>query len=197
MDSPETLAASIGRGITAAGMALGDLSSGRVSIEAPEVRRALPADVIAEIGAADRPVVGIYVGFEGGMSGHALLLMTLDGAARVSHHLLDDAPVDVVDDPDLARSALEELGNIVISAVLNELGRGTQEPIHPSVPQAVTDMAGAILDGILIDLVVDSDEVTLVRAVFGETGNTFDGWLLVLPRAVEAAELVAFSTAPA
>ena len=197
MIGPEALATSIERGITAAGKALGNLSNGRVSIEAPEVRRAFPADVVAEIGAADRPVVGIYVGFEGGMSGHALLLMTLDGARRVSRHLLDDAALDIAADPDLARSALEELGNIVISAVLNELGRGTREPIHPSVPQAVTDMAGAILDGVLIDLVADSDQVTLVRAVFAETGDTFDGWLFVFPRAVDPSELGVLSTASA
>jgi chemotaxis protein CheC len=191
MAGPDSLAASIDRGIGAASVALGDLSRGRVSIEAPELRRALPADVISEIGAADRPAVGIYVGFGGGMSGHALLLMTLDGAARVSRHLLADATSEAAGDADLAASALEELGNIVISAVLNELGRGMAEAIHPSVPQAVTDMAGAILDGILVDLVVDSDEVTLARSVFTETGDTFDGWLLVLPRSVGSAELTA------
>jgi chemotaxis protein CheC len=197
MAGSDSLATSIGRGINAASVALGDLSGGRVSIEAPEVRRALPADVIAEIGAADRPVVGIYVGFDGGLSGHALLLMTLDGAARVSRHLLADASPEATDDPELAGSALEELGNIVISAVLNELGRGMTTAIHPSVPQAVTDMAGAILDGILIDLVVDCDEVTLVRSVFTETSDTFDGWLLVLPRSVNGLVPTAIAATPA
>ena len=174
----------VSRATASANAALQELSGGRVSIRMPSLVQAQPADVLMDIGSSEREMVGVYVGFGGGMDGHALLLMTPDGASRVASHLLAGLGVESVgaNDAAMARSGLEELGNVVISAVLNELGRPTPVPVHPTVPQVVSDMAGAILDGVLADLVIDCDEITLARSVFAEGGDTFDGWLLILPR---------------
>lgn len=180
----------LSRGVLAAGDALSRLSSGRVSVELQAVAQLTPADIVSQLGAAERPVVGVYVGFEGPVSGHALLLMSPDGAARVSRHLLDGRAAGAVAWPivtngeidPMERSAIEELGNIVISTALNELGREEPRPILPSVPQLVVEMAGAILQSVLVDLAIDADEITVARARFTEAGQPFDGWLLVLPR---------------
>jgi len=194
MTEQDVTAASLVRGIEAASATLRQFSNGRVSIDMPDVRTATPAAAAAELGPPDDVVVGIYVGFEGGLSGHALLLMTPDGADRVSRHLLigngllDPGSPGSEPSPELHQSALEELGNVVISAVLNELGRDTPTAIHPMVPQAVTEMAGAILDGVLASLVSQTDEVTVARSVFRDDGDAFDGWLLVLPRASAIAD---------
>jgi chemotaxis protein CheC len=187
MLSEDLLAVSLARGIESASTVLGDLSAGQVSVAAANVRESTAAEVLEALGNSDVPVLGIYVGFDGGLSGHALLLMTQDGATRVANHLLGDPPngpdqSDVLDPDALARSALEELGNIVISAVLNEVGRPLSEPIHPTVPRVAIDMAGAILSSVVVDLVEDVDELTVGQAIFTESGQAFDGWLFILPR---------------
>ena len=201
MSAPTPIGAALERGIAGAGAALEALSEGRVVIDPPAIRELGPADLVADLGSPDRVVVGVYVGFDGPLSGHALLLMTPTGATRICRHLVDGAglarPASATDPvlDDLGRSALEELGNIVISAVLNELGRGSDVAIHPSVPQIVEEMAGAILDSILADLLVDCDTVVVGRSTFVEAGDTFDGWLLVMPRRGERSG--AFDTSPA
>ncbi len=52
----------------------------------------------------------------------------------------------------------------------------------PSVPQAIVEMAGAILDAVLVDLSMDADQVLAARAAFIEGYDAIEGTLLVLPR---------------
>jgi hypothetical protein len=44
-------------------------------------------------------------------------------------------------------------------------------------------MAGAVLDGVLLDLVGEVDQVLAAKTTFSEGGRAIDGTLLVLPRA--------------
>ena len=79
-------------------------------------------------------------------------------------------------------SALQELGNVTIGAFMNEIGMHLHEPVHPTVPQAVIEMCGAILDGVLMDLAASGEEILAARTVFAENGRKVDGTFLILPR---------------
>jgi chemotaxis protein CheC len=88
-----------------------------------------------------------------------------------------------LDYDELELSALQEAGNVTISAFLNELGTHLNEPVMPTPPQVVVEMAGAVLDAVLLDLVSDADQVLAAKTTFSEGGQAIDGTLLVLPRA--------------
>jgi chemotaxis protein CheC len=79
-------------------------------------------------------------------------------------------------------SALREVGNVTVGAFLNEVGRHLDAPVHPTVPIAISDMAGAILDGVLADLTTESDELLAARTSFITRGDTIDGAVLVMPQ---------------
>lgn len=180
-------------GLMQAGLALAGMTGREILVASPEVRRCSPSDVIAMAGGADRIVVGIYLGITGSLTGHALLMLPPDGARKLARILLEGMGEAVADedetvDParpfgldDLAMSALKEVGNVTISAFLNELGMHLHDPVMPSVPQAVVEMAGAILDTVLVDLSLESDEVLAARAVFIEGYESIEGALLILP----------------
>ena len=53
----------------------------------------------------------------------------------------------------------------------------------PTPPQVVIEMAGAVLDAVLLDLVSDADQVLAAKTTFSEGGRDIDGSLFVLPRA--------------
>jgi chemotaxis protein CheY-P-specific phosphatase CheC len=74
------------------------------------------------------------------------------------------------------------VGNVTVGAFLNEVGRHLEEPVVVTVPVAVSDMAGAILDAVLADLTTDVDEVLAARTSFINNGDTIEGAVLVLPR---------------
>ena len=98
----------------------------------------------------------------------------------------DDLPAYAESDPfafdELELSAVQESGNVTISAFLNELGMHLHEPVQPTPPQIVVEMAGAVLDGVLMDLMSEVDQVLAARTTFTEGNRAIDGALLVLPR---------------
>ncbi len=184
------LSRTFGHGLTRAADALAEMTCHEIIVAAPSVRLCSAADVIAMAGGPDTVVVGIYLGIGGSLTGHALLMLPPRGAHHLAQILIDgiaqsadeDADADpLVFDP-LAISALQEVGNVMISAFLNELGMHLLEPVMPSVPQAVVEMAGAILDGVLMDLSMEGDSLLAARAAFIDGDEAIEGTLLVLPR---------------
>ncbi len=192
------LAALFQRALRQAGDAMLEMSGRSVRISAPEFRRCTADEAIALAGGPDAPIVAVYVQVGGGISGHALLALPISGALRLATRLLDGlaTPTDHTRDgvlpelDDLERSALLELGNVIIAAALNALGDRLGEPVHPSVPVLVAEYAGAILDAVLLDLLAESRDVLASRTIFLEAGNTIDGTLLVLPRPESVRRLV-------
>ena len=185
------LSRTFANGLMSAGLALAEMTGHEIIVAAPAVRRCSAADVIEMAGGPDSVVVGIYLGITGSISGHALLMLPPDGARRLARILIDGIadPADGSDDSadpltfsGLEISALQEVGNVTISAFLNELGMHLHEPVLPSCPQAIVEMAGAILDAVLVDLSVDTDELLAARAAFIEGYDAIEGTLLVLPR---------------
>ena len=141
-------------------------------------------------GGPDAILVG-SIGITGSLSGHAVLLLKPDGARRLARLLLDGFvdPAAAIEAPDgslvfdeMEVSALQEVGNVTLGAFLDEIGRHLEEAVQPTVPQAIVEMAGAILDAILIDLVGEADEFLAARTMFQDGDEAIDGTLLVLPR---------------
>ena len=103
--------------------------------------------------------------------------------------ILADGSVLTFDEMEI--SALQEVGNVTIGAFLNEVGRHMDEPVHPTVPVAIADMAGAILDGVLADLTMDSDELLAAHTSFINDGDTIEGAVLVMPQRASLQALTA------
>ncbi len=189
--APEPILAGVlATGLGRAGEALAAMSGHEVAIASPDVVSCGPADVIESAGGPDCVVVGVYVGITGSLTGHALLLLPPHGARHLAGILLEGIldPAPSLTSPDgsilldpLEVSALQEVGNVTISACLNELGRFFPEPVHPTIPQAIVELAGAILDAVLLDLVAESDQLLAARTTFAIGGETVDGTILILP----------------
>jgi chemotaxis protein CheC len=175
------------RAMGAAGRALADMSGQEIQVVATEVARTTSLRIIESVGGADRLVVGVYLGITGSLNGHAMLVLQPAGARRLAALLLDGFAVptpvsaDSLEFDEMEVSALQEVGNVTIGAFLNEVGRHLDEPVHPTVPVAIADMAGAILDGVLADLTMDSDELLAAHTSFINNGETIEGAVLVMP----------------
>ena len=190
------LANSFGRGLAHAGFALAEMTGREIIVAAPEVRRCEPAEVARLGGGPEAVVVGVYLGLTGSFPGHALLILPPDGARRLAALLLAGIDAGPAPEPTssmgpLEMSALQELANVTVGAFLNEVGRHLETPAHPTVPQAVVEMAGAILGSVLPDLVSDSDTVLAARTAFFEGSEHVEGALLILPRAESLTRLLA------
>jgi chemotaxis protein CheC len=187
------VAGTFSRAMARAGEALGAMSGNPVQVQTPQLRRCTADQVLVMAGGPEAVVLAVYVGITGSLRGHALLLFSPEDAHRLAGILLagllgpGELPMDISDDPlfydELEMSALQEAGNVTISAFLNELGMHLHEPVMPTPPQVVVEMAGAVLDAVLLDLVADGNQVLAAKTTFSEGGLAIDGALFVLPRA--------------
>jgi chemotaxis protein CheC len=186
------LTATFSRAMLRAGDALGAMSGQAIRVDVPEVRRCTPDELLEMAGGPGSIAFAVYLGITGSLSGHALLLLPLDGAHRLASVLLEgllgpgQLPIDKLDPmafDELEISVLAEAGNVTISAFLNEIGMHLHEPVMPTPPQTLVEMLGAVLDGVLLDLVSECDQLLATRTTFTENGHVLDGAMLVLPRA--------------
>lgn len=184
----DSVTGTFGQAMTHAADALAAMSGRPIEVSAPQIRRCTAAEVLGMAGGPESVVVAVYVGITGPVEGHAFLLLAPTDARHFANLLLEDlCPVD--DSPngsleldELQMSALQEAGNVTISAFLNEMGQHLAEAVLPTPPQVVIEMSGAILDAVLIDLAASGDRLLAGRTTFTEGGRAIDGTILVLPR---------------
>jgi chemotaxis protein CheC len=85
---------------------------------------------------------------------------------------------------ELTVSALKEVGNILASAYLSAIGNLLHRTLIPSVPMLAYDMAGAVVDYVLIDLSMGGNLALMVETDFsGEAslGGRIRGHFFLMP----------------
>lgn len=140
-----------------AGSALSRLSKLRVQISAPEVVNKRLNDIPVLFGGLDAPAIGVLVPFQGDMEGNTLLIFPEEGIRELEVSLLGSRGKER---DDLRRSAFAEIGNILTGTLLTVLSSLSERVVVSLPPLLVQDMAGAILDTILAEIGIFSDEVT-------------------------------------
>jgi chemotaxis protein CheC len=158
--------------------ALSQMLSGRLfQLVVPDAQM-LPFSEAAEyVGGAEQIVVGIFVVVSGDVKGHMAFLLPLDSALVLLRLLIGDDSGEL---NELARSALQEIGNIMITSYLNALSKMTNLLMAPSVPGVAIDMAGAVWQSVLAGAQV-TNEVTVIRTEFFADGESIEGNIIFLP----------------
>lgn len=158
--------------------ALSQMLSGRLfQLVVPEAQM-LPFSEAAEyLGGSDQVVVGIFIVVSGDVKGHMAFLLPLDSALVLLRLLLGDDSGEI---NEMARSALQELGNIMVTSYLNALSKMTGLLMAPSVPGVAIDMAGAVWQSVLAGAQV-INEVTVIRTQFFADGESIEGNIIFLP----------------
>lgn len=132
------------------------------------------------VGGPEAPVAGVYLNIEGDFSGSILLLLEKESANTLATLMV---PVDMPrgDEKVVRESALQETGSILSHAYLNSLSKLTGLVFKPSVPSFAMDMAGAIMDYVLVGLGTSEDFVLVVETDFKVSGHKIHGHLVLFP----------------
>jgi chemotaxis protein CheC len=136
--------ANIGAGHAAT--ALSELTGRRIMVDVPDVSIVALERVGELLGDPGQAVSAVIVTVSGDITGRTLQIF--DGAAAsalVSLLLGVDEPEFPNEFGSLERSALKEIGNVIVGAYLNALGVFTAIEMTMSVPDFAIDMAAAIL----------------------------------------------------
>ncbi|MDO3378391.1 chemotaxis protein CheC [Geoalkalibacter halelectricus] len=163
--------------------ALSRLLGETILLKVPRVSVADLGQVPELLGGPEQEVVGVSLRMHGDAQGSMLLIFPCASALQLLESLL--GPRSVEEDLDeMAASTLKEVGNILASAYLSTLGGMLRLSLLPSVPALARDMAGAVVDHILIDLGRAGDEALMLETEFhsraGE-GRLLKGHFFLLP----------------
>lgn len=182
------LQAIVARGLADSSHSLSSMTTGQIQLQAPQVAF-LPLSRVPEVaGGAATVVVAVYLGMEGDLKGHLMLIFSEEAAAGLVDLLLDQPVGTTTELDEMAISALAEAGNICGSAFMNAIADETGLVITPTPPLVVRDMAGAILEAVVAELFLSGDEALVVETGFN---GKVPGHFLLMPNTESMARLVA------
>ncbi|MHB8894480.1 MAG: chemotaxis protein CheC [Candidatus Geothermincolia bacterium] len=163
-----------------AAIALSQMVEKKVDLSVPKATLVPLTGVPDLVGGPETTVAGVYLNITGDCSGSILLLLEKESAASLASLMVPE-DLDAPDINIVKSSALQETGSILSGAYLSALGQLTGLFFKPSVPGFAMDMAGAIMDYVLVDLGAMEEQVLVVETDFQVSGVKILGHLILFP----------------
>ncbi len=170
---------SIGTGNAAT--ALSALVGEQIRIKMPEVRIMGYNEAIDWIGGPEEITAGVLVRLSGQINGIMLSVQQLPFANLVLESMLNKQVNDYNELQDLEKSAMIEVGNIMISTFINALSGLAGIEIDLTVPAFTVDMQGAILAVPMAEYGGQSDYIMTIGGDFVWRGKAVPCRLLLSP----------------
>lgn len=167
--------------------ALSKLLNKKIDMKVPDVRVAAFNEMMELAGGAETIVASVFLRIEGDAPGSMFFVLTLPQAEQFIQQMTGDGEFsfDSQPYPELAMSALQELGNILSGSYLSSLSDFTNLNLYPSVPALSVDMFGAIISFGLLELSQVGDYAIIIDTAFRDMdsagGNDVKGHFFLLP----------------
>ena len=133
------------------------------------------------LGGPEAATAAVYFALSGDAQGHMVLVYVPEVAFELVDMAMGDPPGTTKDLGEMERSVLGEVGNVMGGYFLQTLGDTSGMSLRMSPPAVMMDMAGAIIDAVIADIMVFSDEVVVVETEFGTDQRRVRGTFLVMP----------------
>lgn len=153
----------------------------KINMSVPGVKLIPLAQVPQAVGNPEELVVGVYCRILGDLSGGFVLTFPEPSAFALCDVLLDKPVGTTKTLNEMEVSVMQETGNIIAGAFVSVLARIMQKGLMISVPRIAIDMAGAIIDVILIEIAEVADEVVVMEIVFSDESKHIQGKFFILP----------------
>lgn len=170
---------SIGTGNAAT--SLSELIGQPVQIQQPEVRIMGYNEAIDWIGGPEEITAGVLVGMSGQLTGIMLSVQQLEFVNLVMESMLGKQILNYEAIDEMERSALTEVGNIMISTFINALSGLADIHIDLTVPAFTVDMQGAIITVPMAEYGGQSDYIMTIGGEFYCNGKEIPCRLLLSP----------------
>ena len=155
------------------------LLQNNLRMEMPVVKIMGFDEVPEMIGGAETVVSAVLTHFSGDVSGMILFVLELNEAKNLAGSMLNktyDEGFTQFDHMD--KSALKEVGNILMSSYLSSISTLTNLQVHTDPPAICVDMAGSGLDLPLIELGQIGDNALIIDSKFMDKDEPIDGFLM-------------------
>ena len=166
----------------------GNAASALSSLLGTQVRMVLPQVTVQDfntalntVGNPESIVAAVMVKMSQEINGIMLFILKLDLINDIIGRLLDHQIEDYTMLGEMAISAVNEVGNIMISSFVNALSGLADVEVSLSVPEIAVNMLGGILSVPMAELGYQTDKLMMIRGKFIIEGKELDSDLLMLP----------------
>ncbi|MDE7368110.1 MAG: chemotaxis protein CheC [Lachnospiraceae bacterium] len=156
------------------------LLDSKLSMKVPKVSFMNLDDFVESIGGAENIIAGVMSNITGDIEGFVLFAMDLRDARRLVNRLcgIEISKLDPFTELDL--SAVQEIGNILISSYLSSMETLMGMKMRPSNPMMTIDMAGAILSFPAVVNSREHDDVLRIESQFEGEDLSIDGHIMMI-----------------
>jgi chemotaxis protein CheC len=167
-----------------AATALASMLGQSVDLHVPTAMALELADAVEAVGNPEDLVNAVIIGVFGDLDATVLLLFDPESANTLCSLL------GVEGDPEMALSALGEIGNILGSSYVQAMGTMTSLHMEPHPPIAMSDMLGAIVASVLAVTAADTDLALLLDSQMTVDGTACKFGFLYVPSGAGVALLL-------
>jgi chemotaxis protein CheC len=161
--------------------ALSQIISRRIDMNVPRVDL-VPLEAVPDlVGGPDAIVVGIFLRVYGKAPSNILFLLPKKSAFYLVDKLMGRKHGETTKLDSMDESALMEIGNILTGAYLNAFFTFTKLTMLPSIPALAMDMAGAILNVVLVQLGQMGDKALVIETEFLSEDDGISGQFFLVP----------------
>ncbi len=151
----------------------------KLEIETPIVKILEFNDIADMVGGADAIVAAVLTRFTGEVSGMTLFIMEMEEAKNMVSVMLNKTySEDFVEFDHMEKSALKEVGNILMSSYISSISTLTGLEVRSNPPGICVDMAGAVLSLPISVLGQVGDKALIVDSKFIDNNRPIDGFIM-------------------
>lgn len=166
-------------GSSHAATALSQMANRRVDITVPDLKLIPIEDFLDEVGGTDQLVAGVYSKIQGDLSGGMLAVFPMVTALVLVDMLMGRPFGSTETLSEMDSSALVEVGNILTSTFLSATSDFLDLSVFPSPPQLACDMAGSLLQFLVIELGEHADNAILFQTNLSMSPTKVTGHLFL------------------
>ena len=151
-----------------------------IKIEMPRVHISPPHLVPRIYGKHDTIVAAVFMQLRGAADCDLMLIFEEEESKKIAE-LMTDAIEDGEVTPEMERSAIEEMGSIVLCSFLNAMADFTLTKLVSTPPQLIIDSFDAIIDSLLIKQALCSEVAVIFDARFKRYNSSTEGFIIIFP----------------
>lgn len=164
-----------------AATALSQVLNQKIDMNVPRVSL-IPIDQVPDlVGGPEALIVAVFLRVYGKAPGNILFLMPKKSAFFMVDKLMGRPLGHTLSLDDFDQSALKEVGNILTGSYLNAFFHFTNIAMLPSIPALALDMAGAILNIVLVQLGQMGDHAMVIETKFLADDDSVNGHFFLVP----------------
>ncbi len=160
---------------------LSQLLNRKITIDVPRILIVPIEQVPNVVGGAETMVAGLVLRVFGDIPNTIVFIFSQRDAKVLSSFMTGKTMTESKVITDIERSALKEVGLILANAYLGALSSFVGLGMVPAAPELIMDMAGAIVDYILIELSCQSEYALLIESEFTEPSASVKGHFFIIP----------------